>query len=167
MEAAHAALDASQLAAIQKLNTAQEALDGADIEFTPLKSGGSFREFRPGRGEKTVAPGDVVTLDLILRAEKLSTTKEVGGIKYLDLRGYIATLGADPPQLPPELEEGIVGMRKGAIRRVEVPSTAIYRARKSGSLPIDMTQKNTARVFKTDATSIAEVKVNSILSYGK
>ena len=58
-------------------------------------------------------------------------------------------------------------MRKGAIRRVEVPSTAIYRARKSGSLPIDMTQKNTARVFKTDATSIAEVKVNSILSYGK
>ena len=55
------------------------------------------------------------------------------------------------------------GMKRGSIRRIEVPSMYVFAARKAGQLPEPM-QKNKDEVrrfqalFKTDATLLFEVK---------
>jgi hypothetical protein len=67
----------------------------------------------------------------------------------------------------PGLEEGMMGMAPGALRRVEVPSLQVFKARKDENLPKpsekdDEGQRRFARLFKSDATLLFEVLVKRI-----
>lgn len=159
---------------IQKLNEAQSAIlqDSADIPFIDLPSGVSYREFRPGKSiGKTVQPGNIVTVELTARCKKLATTKEVGGVMYYSTKTDSPTesltweIGSGT--YLPGLEEAMIGMNKGAIRRIEVPSMQVFKARNADQLPLpafsnNQGQKYFKRLFKTDATLIFEVKVLKI-----
>eukprot|EP00957_Ditylum_brightwellii_P197902 15076462-Ditylum_brightwellii.AAC.1 len=59
------------------------------------------------------------------------------------------------------------GMHKGGLRRIEVPSTMVFAARKDGSLPVPSEKNKDGkrvfdRLFKTDATLLFEVLVTRI-----
>ena len=65
------------------------------------------------------------------------------------------------------LEEAMIGMRKSAIRRVEVPSVQVFAGRKANQLPLpsagdDDGNRRYKNLFKTDATLLFEVLVKSI-----
>ena len=60
-----------------------------------------------------------------------------------------------------------MGMKKGAIRRVEVPSTMVFAAKKAGNLPLPSEKNKDGKrrfenLFKTDATLLFEVLVTRI-----
>jgi len=63
------------------------------------------------------------------------------------------------------LEEGMMGMRLNAVRRIEVPSQQIFAARNAGLLP-EPTTESGKRIyedcFKTDATLVFEVFTTAI-----
>jgi hypothetical protein len=57
-------------------------------------------------------------------------------------------------------------MKRNAIRRIEVPSTQIFKARREGQLPIQKDADElrlTKNLWKTEATMIGEVKVTKII----
>ena len=62
----------------------------------------------------------------------------------------------------------VVGMKRSAIRRVELPSTLVFKARADKQLPLP-SEKNEEgnryykRLFKTDATLLVEVLVTKIV----
>ena len=61
----------------------------------------------------------------------------------------------------------MLGMRKSAIRRVEVPSVQVFAGRKANQLPLpsasdDDGNRRYKNLFKTDATLLFEVLVKSI-----
>ena len=72
-------------------------------------------------------------------------------------------------RLLPGLEEGMKGMKRGALRRIEVPSTQVFKARKAEQLPLPaLTNEEGNRrfkaLFKTDATMIFEVLLTGVKS---
>jgi hypothetical protein len=173
---AYAGIDPAQL---QKFTETQAALDGADIPYEALPSGVSYREFRSGRGERTVAAGKTVTCRLTARAKVLNTPKDIGGVKYYasqvdaeekdaEGKGVLTwTFGSPESPVPAGLEEAMVGMKRGAIRRVDIPSVLVYRARKDGRLPLPAEksteeQRIVSKLFKTKGDSIFEVLVEKI-----
>ena len=168
-----AGIDLKQIEQIQKLQEAQTALDSADVEFIKLPSGASYREFRVGRGEQTVQKGDTVLVEMTIRAKTLFTAKDPGGVKYYDskvdapLKALTWVVGSG--EAIPELEEAMIGMKRSAIRRIEIPSQQIFKARKNNQLPQpaktdDEGQRRYKNLFKTDATSIFEVLVTRIVA---
>jgi hypothetical protein len=168
---ATAGIDVNQIETIKKLQEAQAALDAADIEFTKLPSGVSYREFRAGKGQKTVEPGSIVSAEMTIRCKSLSTAKEPGGVKYYDTKidtplNYVAWEVGSGEYLP-GLEEAMIGMKKNAIRRIEIPSQLIFKARNDKQLPLPSSanedgQRRFKNIFKTDATMIFEVLVTKI-----
>jgi FKBP-type peptidyl-prolyl cis-trans isomerase len=169
--AAKAGIDVSQIESIKKIQEAQAALDSADVEYTKLPSGASYREFRSGRGERTVEKGKVVTTEMTIRCRSLYTPKEPGGVKYYDTKvdspDGVLTWEMGSGELPPGLEQAMTGMKKGAIRRIEIPSVQVFRARKDKQLPLpskrnEEGQRRFEKVFKTDATMLFEVLVLKI-----
>jgi hypothetical protein len=61
----------------------------------------------------------------------------------------------------------MIGMKRGAIRRIELPSMIVYRARKEGRLPLPSEKNKDGKrrfenLFKTDATLLFEVLVTRI-----
>ena len=145
--------------------------DADDVPFEKLSSGVSYREFREGKGEATVTRGSKVATEMTIRCKSFSTNTEPGGLKYFTTKGdtdfnEIAwTVGSG--ELPPGLEEGMMGMRKGGLRRIEVPTTMIYDAKKNGSLPLPSDKNKDGkrlfdRLFKTDATLLFEVLVTRV-----
>ena len=111
---------------LQQIQKAQDALDSADIPFVDLPLGGSYREFRAGRGNKVVQKGTEITAEMTIRCVKFATAAEPGGVKYYDTKvdspdqqlSWVIGDGS----LPPSLEEGLVGMKKLGVRRIELPS---------------------------------------------
>mmetsp|Transcript_28725 Transcript_28725/g.44125 ORF Transcript_28725/g.44125 Transcript_28725/m.44125 type:complete len:245 (-) Transcript_28725:80-814(-) len=143
--------------------------DMVDKPFTALSSGVSYREYREGKGEATVGPGSKVAVEMTIRMKSFSTQKEPGGIKYFSTKddtqfNEVAwTVGSG--ELLPGLEEAMMGMRKRGLRRIEVPSTQIFAAKKADQLPLPTTndgQRRFDRLFKTDATLLFEVLVTRI-----
>jgi FKBP-type peptidyl-prolyl cis-trans isomerase len=169
--AARAGIDVSQIESIKKIQEAQAALDSADVEYTKLPSGVSYREFRSGRGDRTVEKGKLVTTEMTIRCRSLYTPKEPGGVKYYDSKvdspEGVLTWAIGSGELPPGLEQAMTGMKKGAIRRIEIPSVQVFRARKDKQLPLpakrnEEGQRRFEKVFKTDATMLFEVLVLKI-----
>lgn len=153
-----------QIEAIQK-----PASDLVDIPFTDLPSGVSYREYREGRGEAVVQNGSKVAVEMTIRCKSFSTQNEPGGVKYFSTKADTEfnevawTVGSG--ELLPGLEEGMMGMHKGALRRIEVPSTQVFPAKKADQLPIPTTKDGKRvfeRLFKTDATLLFEVQVTRI-----
>lgn len=66
-----------------------------------------------------------------------------------------------------ELEEAMLGMKRGSLRRIEIPSVAVFKARNAGQLPVPSArnqdgQRRFVNLFKTDATLLFEILVKSI-----
>lgn len=145
--------------------------DTIDIPFTELPSGVSYREYREGKGEAVVQPGSKVAVEMTIRCKSFATANDPGGLKYYstkvdtDFNEAAWTVGSG--ELLPGLEEGMMGMHKNAIRRIEVPSTMVFAARNNGQLPLPKeTNKDGKRLFdrlfKTEATLLFEVLVTRI-----
>ena len=143
--------------------------DSKDIAFERLASGASYREYREGRGDATVANGSKVAVEMTIRCQSFTTANEPGGVKYFSTKedtefNEVAWVIGDG-ELPPELDESMKGMRKGGVRRIELPSTVVFAARKNNQLPLPMTKEGKRRfdqLFKTDATLLFEVLVTRI-----
>jgi hypothetical protein len=145
--------------------------DTKDIAFEKLPSGASYREYREGKGDAAIQPGSKVAVEMSIRCRSFATADEPGGLKYFstkedtDFNELAWTIGSG--ELPPELEEAMMGMRKGAIRRIELPSTVVFSARKAGTLPLPSEKNKDGKrryenLFKTDATLLFEVLVTRI-----
>lgn len=161
---------ASRLRQIDSVNGPRPE-DSIDIPYDVLPSGVSFREYREGKGDAVVHQGSKVAVEMTIRAKSFGTADEPGGRKYFSTKtdtqfNELAwTVGSG--ELPPELEEGMAGMRKNALRRIELPSTAVFTAEKNNQLPSPSEDDKEGRrvydrLFKTDATSLFEVLVTRI-----
>merc|ERR1711865_194958 len=106
-----------------------------------------------------------------IRCLSFSTADEPGGRKLYSTKTDTAfneiawTVGSG--ELFPGLEEGMMGMHRNAVRRIEVPSVMIFEANKNGQLPLPSEKNKDGkrvldRLFKTDATSLIEVLVTQI-----
>lgn len=116
-----------------------------------------------------VQPGAKVATEMTIRCKSFSTQNEPGGIKYFSTKedtefNEIAwTIGSG--ELPPGLEEAMMGMHRNGLRRIEVPSTQVFSARNANQLPLPTTKDGKRRfenLFKTDATLLFEVLVTRI-----
>lgn len=159
---------ASRLRQIETLNGPRPE-DSKDIAFEKLASGASYREYREGRGDAVVANGSKVAVEMTIRCQSFATADEPGGVKYFSTKADTEfnelawTIGDG--ELPSALEECMIGMRKGGVRRIELPSTVVFAARKNNQLPLPITKEGKRRfeqLFKTDATLLFEVLVTRI-----
>ena len=96
----------------------------------------------------------------------------IQGVRYystkLDTPYDALTFTVGSGEILPGLEEGMNGMKRNALRRIEVPSIQIFKARSLNQLPLpsDSDEDGKRRfknLFKTDATLIFEVLVNKIV----
>jgi hypothetical protein len=115
-----------------------------------------------------VKPGSKVAVEMSIRCKSFSTANEPGGLKYFttkedtDFNELAFTIGSG--MLLPGLEEGMMGMHKNGLRRIEVPSTMVFAAREN-QLPLPTTKDGKRRfdnLFKTDATLLFEVLVTRV-----
>lgn len=145
--------------------------DTVDIPYEKLASGVEYRQYREGKGDAIVKDGSKVAVEMTIRCKSFATANEPGGLKYFstkvdtDFDELAWTVGSG--ELPPGLEEGMAGMKRGAVRRIEVPSTMVFAARNDKQLPLPKDgNKNGKRIFdrlfKTDATLLFEVLVTRI-----
>ena len=159
---------ASRLRQIEAINTQPV---NTDAPFETLPSGVSYGEFREGKGDAVVQPGSKVAVEMTIRCKSFATANEPGGVKYFstkddtDFNELAFTVGSG--EILPGLEEGMMGMKKGAIRRIEVPSTMVFAARNAGQLPLPSEKNKDGKrrydsLFKTDATLLFEVLVTRI-----
>lgn len=116
-----------------------------------------------------VQEGSKVAVEMTIRCKSFSTQNEPGGVKYFSTKDDTEfnelawTIGSG--ELLPGLEEAMMGMRKNALRRIEIPSTQVFPARKANQLPLPTTKDGKRifeRLFKTDATLLFEVLVTRI-----
>ena len=110
-----------------------------------------------------------MAVEMTIRCKSFSTANDPGGIKYFstkedtDFNELAFKVGSG--EILSGLEEGMMGMRKGALRRIEVPSKMVFAAKKANQLPLPTTKDGKRRfenLFKTDATLIFEVLVTRI-----
>ena len=143
--------------------------DSKDIAFTKKPSGASYRDYREGKGDATVQQGSKVAVEMTIRCQSFATADEPGGLKYFTTKqdtefNELAWTVGDG-EVPPELEDGMIGMRKAGVRRIELPSTVVFAARKNNQLPLPTTKDGKRRfenLFKTDSTLLFEVLVTRI-----
>ena len=106
---------------------------------------------------------------MTIRCQSFSTANEPGGVKYFstktdtDFNEIAWTVGSG--ELPPALEEAMMGMHRNGLRRISLPSTAVFSARNDNQLPLPTTKDGKRvfdRLFKTDATLLFEVLVTRV-----
>jgi FKBP-type peptidyl-prolyl cis-trans isomerase len=116
-----------------------------------------------------VQEGSKVAVEMTIRCKSFATANEPGGVKYFstkddtDFNELAWTVGSGA--ILPGLEEGMMGMRKNALRRVEIPSTMVFSARKANQLPLPTTKDGKRifeQLFKTDATVLVEVLLTRV-----
>ena len=116
-----------------------------------------------------VQNGSKVGAEMTIRCKSFATANEPGGLKYFSTKedtefNEIAwTIGSG--ELPPGLEEGMMGMHRNALRRIELPSTMVFAAKKADQMPLPTTKDGKRRfenLFKTDATVLVEILVTRI-----
>lgn len=161
---------ASRLRQIESVNGPRPE-DSKDIAFEVLPSGASYREYREGKGDAAIKQGSRVAVEMSIRCKSFATANDPGGVKYFTTKGdtdfneLAWTVGSG--EFPPELEECMLGMHKGAVRRIELPSMAVFAARNNQQLPLPSENNKDGkrvfdRLFKTDATLLFEVLVTRI-----
>ena len=115
-------------------------IDTADVPFIQLPSGISYRDYRIGKGSRTVGPGAAVTLEMVVRIESMATVTEPGGVKYystaVDTPNNELTWVIGSGEILPSLEEGMMGMKRNSLRRIEVPSVLVYAGRENNQIPV-------------------------------
>lgn len=162
--------DSGAMTRLRQLQKEEESVV-TDVSFTDLPSGVSYGEFKTGKGDATVQQGSKVGAEMTIRCKSFATAAEPGGLKYYstkedtDFNEIAWTIGSG--EILPGLEEGMLGMKKGAIRRIEIPSTQVFAARKANQLPLPSEKNKDGKrrfenLFKTDATIIVEVLVTRI-----
>lgn len=133
-----------------------------------MPSGVSYRQYRDGKGTKEVQTGSEVTVEMSVRCKSLTTGNDPGGVKYFttkdDTPTNSLTWTVGTGELLPGLEEGMMGMKRNAIRRIEVPSVAVFAARDKNQLPLpaannDDGNRRFRNLFKTKADLLFEVLV--------
>lgn len=143
--------------------------DLLDVPYTELENGVSYREYREGKGDAVIQDGSKVAVEMTIRCQSFRTAKEPGGVKYFSTKDDTEfnelawTVGAGA--LPKELEESMKGMHKNGVRRIVLPSTAVFAARNKNQLPEPTTKEGKRRyenLFKTDAALLFEVLVTRI-----
>lgn len=116
-----------------------------------------------------IANGSKIGVEMSIRCQSFATANEPGGVKYFSTKAdtefnEIAwTVGSG--ELPPELEEAMMGMHRNGLRRIILPSTAVFSARNNNQLPQPTTKDGKRvydRLFKTDATLLFEVLVTRV-----
>jgi len=156
---------------LKKYRDAQNVLDAVDMPFEVLPSGVSFRQYRDGKGNREIQKGSEVSAQMTIRCKSFATRDEPGGVKYYstikDTVGDQLTWVIGSGQLLPGLEEGMLGMKRNSVRRIEIPSTQVFAANKKGQLPLPAVantdgQRRFKNLFKTDATLLFEVEVIKI-----
>ena len=156
---------------LKKYKETQDALDMAEVAFTELPSGVSYREYREGKGNRVVQKGSTVDVEMSIRCESLTTGSEPQGVKYYSTKAdtptnsLVWTIGSG--ELLPGLEEAMIGMKRNSIRRIEVPSVQVFAARDNKQLPLPAEsnedgQRRFRNLFKTKADLLIEVLVNNI-----
>lgn len=151
---------------------------GAEYDYatsTRLDSGVTYNDTNTGKdGIRTVRSGSDVGVTMTIRCKSLATPggepSGVVGAKYYstkddnDSNELSATIGLG--DLPRGLEEGMMGMKLNAARRVEVPSVLVFAARNAGQLPEATTEEGKQRLASAfesgDATLVFEVYVTRI-----
>jgi len=144
---------------------------GVMTTLTRLESGVTYRDINYGRdGSRTVRRGSNVGAEMTVRCKSLATPSEPEGAKYYSTKvdngaNEISwTLGSG--DFPRGLEEGMMGMKLNAVRRIEVPSQQIFAARNASQLPEATTEEGRrlyAGAFQSgDATLVFEVYVTGI-----
>jgi len=133
-----------------------------------LPSGVSYKEYKPGQGDAEVGPGKTVNVQMTGRLLNLN------GIKFYSTKEFKDEFGEAPAlkfvygrgELLPGLEEGMLGMKKGAIRKIVVPPSMGYsqypnllpQPSAKGRPSLDSVLKNPRR----DSTIVFEVLVEGI-----
>lgn len=156
---------------LKKYKETQDALDMSEVPFTELPSGVSYREYREGKGSRVVQKGSTVEVEMSIRCESLTTGTEPQGVKYFSTKtdtpnnNLIWTVGSG--DIVPGLEQGMMGMKRNAIRRIEVPSIQVFAARDNKQLPLpsdsnEEGQRRFRNLFKTKADLLIEVLVTNI-----
>ena len=106
---------------------------------------------------------------MTIRCQAFASQNEPGGVKYFSTKADTEfnevawTVGSG--ELSPALEEGMMGMRRNGLRRIIIPSTAVFAARDNNQLPLPTTKDGKRifdRLFKTDATLLVEILVTSV-----
>jgi FKBP-type peptidyl-prolyl cis-trans isomerase 2 len=123
----------------------------------------------PDLVKQEIQPGSKVAVEMTIRCKSLATANEPGGLKYYSTKDdsefneLAWTIGSG--EASPALELGMMGMHKNALRRIEIPSTTAYAARKANQLPLPTTKEGKRLydiLFKNDATLLFEVLVTRI-----
>mmetsp|Transcript_3378 Transcript_3378/g.4837 ORF Transcript_3378/g.4837 Transcript_3378/m.4837 type:complete len:242 (+) Transcript_3378:28-753(+) len=158
---------------VSKFATQAPPTDKDSEPFTYLDSGVGFREYVTGKGGAEVEEGSRVTINCVGRLLNLN------GVKFFSTKEKTDEFGEGTPlsftigagEALPGLEEGMLGMKKGSIRKVLVPPAMGYAAGDSllpqprtgpgqGRATLNSVLKNPRR----DATLLFEVKVESVKS---
>lgn len=125
--------------------------------------------FFPHPNTTVIANGSKIAAEMSIRCQSFATANEPGGVKYFSTKAdtefnEIAwTVGSG--ELPPALEEAMMGMHKNGLRRIILPSTEVFSARNANQLPQPTTKDGKRvydRLFKTDATLLFEVLVTRV-----
>ena len=142
--------------------------DTIDVPWTVLEDGVQYREYRDGKGDVEVSDGSKVGVEMTIRCKSFATAQEPGGLKYFstkddtDFNELAFTVGNG--EILAQLEEGMKGMKRGSVRRIEIPTQYVYAAKKADQLPLPSEKNKDGKrrfenLFKTDATLIVEVLV--------
>jgi len=167
MEGEKAGTSADRMRQIEAIQT--PVSDTIDQPYKELSNGVSYREYREGKGAAEIVPGSKVAAEMTIRCKSFATNKEPGGLKYFstkedtDFNEVAFLVGSG--EFPPGLEEAMMGMHRNSIRRIELPSVAVFSAKKAGQLPLPTTKdgkRTFDNLFKTDATLLFEVLVTRI-----
>lgn len=158
---------ATRLRQIQEVQN--PASDTINKEYEKFPSGVEYREYREGKGEAVIQNGSKIAAEMTIRCQAFSTQNEPGGVKYFSTKAdtefeEIAWTVGDG-ELPPGLEEAMMGMRKNGLRRIVLPSMAVFAARNDNQLPLPTTKDGKRvfdRLFKTEATLLFEVLVTRV-----
>lgn len=168
---------AADRATFESVGAQTPALDPNTVPFTTLTSGVKVKDLAAGGGGDAARAGSKVYAQVTGRLLNLngvkfySTRDEAGGAARDELMGpepVILSLG-DGTTVP-GLEEGIIGMRKGGIRRIVVPPDLGYGPTGADSAlrpsPTSAVERNAldsvAKNARRDATLLFDVKVERV-----
>mmetsp|Transcript_40099 Transcript_40099/g.78331 ORF Transcript_40099/g.78331 Transcript_40099/m.78331 type:complete len:266 (+) Transcript_40099:20-817(+) len=153
---------AARMKQLQFERTRVERGDPDDRPPTQLPGGVSYRDIKSGKdGGRIVRRGSTVGATMTIRST-------ASGAAYFstaegDGNELAWTLGSG--DLPAGLEEGMLGMRLNAVRRIEVPSAQVFAAKNVGQLPEARTEEGRRRyeeLFGGDATLVFEVFTTAV-----
>lgn len=108
-------------------------IDPENVPFVVLDSGVQYAEYKSGKGDDTVDMGKRVAVKCTGRFPALATKEAPGGLQFFnskltDIQELNWRLGDGSTVAG--LEEGMLGMKRGSLRRIIVPDA--YFTNKSG-----------------------------------